>query len=127
MTETFDDVVKRNTVYWYRYYDRRVAEYYGDDLFGPSLKTEVLLQKIPVVRFTPKGVWLDYIFPKFVLKDANKRWACPTIDEAMVSFMARKVRQRGILSTQLKHVKDAIKIAEEMNNGRDADQTTDIR
>jgi hypothetical protein len=59
------------------------------------------------------GVQLDfYGEKKFVLKDARKRFACPTPEEAMESFIARKKRQRGILKAQLVHVEEAIDIAE---------------
>ena len=111
--------------YWYRYHDYRVAEYIYDDDSFTSSKTKVVLQEVPVNHYTPKGVWLDWGGPKFVLKDARKRFACPTKEEAMVSFMARKKRQRGILKAQLVHVEDAIEIAKEMSN-EDVNQATDI-
>lgn len=102
---------------WYRYHDMRVAEYMTEsDTFTSSI-CKVVLQKIPVLHYTPKGVWLDWKGRSFVLTDARKRWACPTEKEAMVSFLARKKRQLGIIKAQLDNVNDAIKIAEKMNNG----------
>jgi hypothetical protein len=50
-------------------------------------------------RATAKGAW---VAGRFVLLTATKRWACPTEQEALESFMARKKKQIRILSTQLK-------------------------
>ena len=49
-------------------------------------------------RATPKGAW---VCNRFVLLTATKRWACPTEEEALESFMARKRKQIRILSIQL--------------------------
>lgn len=51
-----------------------------------------------VIKTTPKGVWLA---DRFCLRDARKRFACPTLHEAIESFVARKDRQIRILSNQL--------------------------
>lgn len=55
-----------------------------------------------VQRRTPKGAW---IYDKFVLLTAGKRWACNTIDEAVESFAARRRRQVKILEAKLKRAK----------------------
>ena len=81
--------------FWYRADATRMS-------WGPP-RVSVLGYK--VVRRTPKGVWLDYYgTEKFVLRDAHKRWACPTKEEAMESFWARKRRQVKILRAQLQHI-----------------------
>lgn len=55
----------------------------------------------PVKRRTPRGVWLDtYGLEKFVLNDSVKRYAYPTKQEALVSFVRRKSRQVRILAAQ---------------------------
>ena len=100
---------------WYRYEDIRYAppldefdEPIGDGSVG------IMLREYRVVKDTPKGVWLEHdnwLFdpePKFVLRDARKRFACPTITEAKESFFARKNSQIRILTEQLSNAKDAL-------------------
>lgn len=56
----------------------------------------------PVLKTTAAGVWLDvYGDKRFVLNAARKRYACPTIEEALASYHARKARQIRILRQQL--------------------------
>lgn len=62
-----------------------------------------------VLSKTPKGVWLDTgDRKKFVLRDARKRFACPTRTEAVESLKARLTRRAFILGNQLKHTKLAL-------------------
>ena len=96
---------------WYRYEDVTYAaplnEY--DEPVGPG-ETRVHLREFTVLKHTPKGVQLDvYGQRKFVLKDATKRYACPTKEEASDSFLARKRRQLAILKSQQDRVERAIK------------------
>lgn len=51
-----------------------------------------------VKRRTPKGAWLDW---RFILLTATKRYACSTVEEAVASFKARRVRQIAILEGRL--------------------------
>lgn len=67
-------------------------ELYGST--GPLLEA----RWFEVIKTTPKGVW---IAGRFCLRDARKRFACPTLHEAIESFVARKDRQIKILSNQL--------------------------
>jgi len=68
---------------WYRYYDTQAEPY-------------IRLQKLPVLRTTPAGVWLYYLGEeKFVLNGTGKRWAYPTIELAQNSFRIRKQKQLG--------------------------------
>lgn len=87
-------------VWYYRYVDHRMIDR------GPF----IVLERYPVIRETPKGVWLALGFGdrRFVLRTARKRWACPTEDEALESFKARKRRQCRILRAQLKHAATAL-------------------
>jgi len=105
---------------WYRYEEVRYAppvDASGEYSSGPGT-LEVRLNEYPVIKLTPKGVWLDVGFcgshKRFVLKDARKRWACPTKDEALTSFIARKERQARILKHQLDTAYVAINIAKSM-------------
>lgn len=65
----------------------------------------------PVISETACGVWLDVLGRKrFVRTDARKRFACPTEDEAMESFRARKRRQIRILRHQLAAAEAALRL-----------------
>ena len=81
------------------------------------------VKEYKLVRETPKGYWIiDDLwhydeesvetYKKWVSKTARKRWAYPTIEEALTSFKARKNRQIRILTHQLKGAKVALKLAE---------------
>lgn len=90
--------------HWYRY---------DDCATGGGI--DVRLSEIPVVKETPKGVWLYAARPgsgRFVLRGSRKRWACPTIGEAKESFLARKRRQVKLLRGQLQQAEAALSIAE---------------
>lgn len=107
-------VYERTGEVWYRFHERVVSAGVDewDNPVGPG-RIEVYVSKYPVMKHTPKGVWLDiYDQKKFVLRDARKRYACPTMEEALESFVARKKRQIRILSTRLRHAEDAIMKAE---------------
>ena len=108
---------------WYRFDDVRYApppDEWGDS-GGPGI-LEVRLREFPVVRHTPKGVWLERTWMpygsnslrtdglRFVLRDANKRFACPSVEEARESFIARKTRQIRIHEARTAQAKDAIRI-----------------
>ena len=87
--------------YWYRF-DSRVWRDYD------RIKTvAITLYRFAVIRHTPRGVWLDYGIEKdkFVLANSRKRFACPTLDEAKESFLARKKVQLNILEEQTEGVK----------------------
>ena len=105
---------------WYRFHDFREADWYPFDDDPPRTShAAVRLEKFAVLKHTPKGVWLvrkigDFIGSdkRFVLKAANKRFACPTIEEAKESFFARKNRQIRILKKQIEHAQSAISLVE---------------
>ncbi len=99
-------------VVFYRYSDFRVSagldEY--DCPVGPST-TKIQLETYRVTKLTPTGVWLQNI-DRFVSTKTGKRFACPTVEEARISFTARKIRQIAILSTQISHAKQALTLLE---------------
>lgn len=78
-----------------------------DDADYDSPRAQILA--FPVVRETPKGVWIRtqerrwYCDEKlkFVLRGSRKRWACPTVEEAKVSYHERKRAQVRILRARL--------------------------
>jgi hypothetical protein len=105
--------------YWYRYEDFREADYdpWAEYEQPSSNHAALRLRKFLVLKETPKGVWLDgdrgygnYTGKTFVLKEANKRWACPTIEEAEESWRARKAKQAKIYTARLRSIEEAIKL-----------------
>lgn len=77
--------------------------YYRYSEFRTSESMSLHLETFEVLKYTQRGVWLDYYGggKKFVLNEARKRFACPTKEEALESFRARKKRQIKILKAQL--------------------------
>lgn len=110
---------------WYRFENWQTAgavDEFGDSC-GPS-HTNVRLVEFGVEKRTPKGAWLKRLYGhgphadgylsgerRFVLLSANKRFACPSIEEALVSFVARKSRQISILDARRDDARKAIAIA----------------
>lgn len=88
---------------WYRYEVRHYAPPLNesDEIdFGAVGHRELVLMEFPVLRETRCGVRLTD--GKFILKQARKRFACPTKEEAMESFKRRKEVQISILKAQLR-------------------------
>jgi hypothetical protein len=108
--------------YWYRYDDQRwsvtidaEAEIYGTRL-------EVRESKYPVLRHTPKGVWVaeinDYRNPRFVLKDPRgKRLCYATREDALKGYIARKNRQITIYSARLRSAEEFRDMAQRKLSG----------
>ena len=100
--------------YWFRYVDFLTApplDEWESPCGQPSVN--VVLCKYLVARVTPKGVWLKGIDDRqrFVLAAARKRFACPTKEEALESFLARKKSQLRIYATKINNVNTAIALA----------------
>jgi hypothetical protein len=93
-------------IVWYRVQDGRYAP--ASDEWGHPVGRGcafVHVLEFPVLRETEKGVWLDaHGGRRFVLRDARKRFACPTPAEAWESWRARKRKQLRILESQVSHV-----------------------
>lgn len=65
-------------------------------------RVTVNLIKCPIVRRTPRGVFVSTDgAERFVMVDARKRFACPTVQEALTSLFARYERRRRILVSDL--------------------------
>ena len=104
------------TEYWFRYEDGLEAAYLDDTDRPQRGAVKVYVRKLKVLRYTPKGVWLYGIQysrenPRFVLRGAKKRYACPTEQEAKESFVARKARQAGIYQKRAEDADTAIALA----------------
>ncbi len=97
---------------WYRYVNGRYAPML-DEFERPLGSGEpfLTLHEYTVLKHTPCGVWLsagDYGLPRFVLRDARKRFACPTKEEAAESFRARKAKEIRILRRQIANAEAAL-------------------
>lgn len=104
------------TEYWYRLEEQRYAAPL-DEFDRPMGRGELVvhLRKLKVVRHTPKGVWLAGLSwsedrPRFVLKDARRQFACPTIEGAKFSFRKRKERQASIFRARADQADEAISL-----------------
>lgn len=106
---------------WYRYVDVCYAAPVnedGDVYPGVKGDRKVQLRELQVIRATPKGVWLydRYGHERFVLRDATKRYACPTKEEAIVSFVARKKRQLGIYEARASDARTFVSLGLKMQD-----------
>ena len=99
---------------YFRYEEVRYGTGYTD-VHGEYVSTgsyvELQLREFRVIRRTPCGVRIDDYrseHGRFISREWNKQWACPTVEEARLSFIARKERQIRILRAQLKQAKEAL-------------------
>jgi len=112
--------------YFYRYDYFRVSK--GCDEWGnpyPGHGITLYQQKYEVLKHTPKGTWIilgwdGYVVEgnltpvkRFVLRDATKRYACPTIKEALESFKYRKIRQKSLLNDKIEDINIALRKADD--------------
>lgn len=89
---------------WFRYED--MPDYGGES-------SSVNLRCLRVVRETPKCVVLDdWGRQRWVLKDARKRFAYPTVALARESFLKRKRHQVSYLAAQHDHARRVLAAAE---------------
>lgn len=98
-----------NIEVWYRYEGKRYASFSYDDGDYTSSYMNIVLHEYRVKRHTPKGVRLTN--DRVVLNDTRKKFACPTKELALESFLARKDRHRRILEAQLAEVNKLIAMA----------------
>jgi hypothetical protein len=100
-----------NVEEWYRYEDVRYAPPLDewDEPVGQS-RLEVVLHRYRVKHHTPTGVRLTC--GKFVSRVTHKRYACPTLEEAKESFVARKKKQIAIYEARIYQAKEALKLIE---------------
>jgi hypothetical protein len=73
-----------------------------------GISGDVFMFELSVIRETPRGVWVQLPHSsttRFVLADARKRYAWPTKEEAIDSFLARKRRQIRVLNGQIQRVR----------------------
>lgn len=98
-------------LHWYRYGETHYSA--GCDEWGDPLpyrgRSVIQLHAFEVLRYTPKGVVLDdgSMNGRFICHNWTKQWAAPTPELARESFIARKKRQVGILSSRLRDAREA--------------------
>jgi hypothetical protein len=64
-----------------------------------------------VVKETPCGYWIEtWDGGRWVARKGKKRFACPTMDEAIDSFRARKHRHLAILRGTIQNIQAALVI-----------------
>lgn len=104
--------------FWFRYEDVQYAAPVDEfDRACGEGQLRVELRKFEVLRHTPKGVWLRLYdgHTRFVLVDARKKFACPSLALAKESFIARKKCQVRIYAARVSRAKRAIVLAEQQN------------
>lgn len=95
---------------WYRYEARHYAPPLDEfDNICREGSRELVLVEYPVLRVTRCGVRLKD--GRFILKQARKRFACPTKEEAMESYKRRKAVQISILQAQLRSAERDLALA----------------
>lgn len=110
--------------YLYRFENHNVSNGYDEyDNPYPGHTVALYCSKYEILKHTPKGEWIvlywdGYIFDgtivpvkRFVLRNAHKRFACPTKEEALDSFISRKKRQIRILTGKIEDAEMAIQKA----------------
>lgn len=86
--------------------------YYRYDNLLTTGGVSVYLTEFTLVKKTPKGAWIEsFGLKRFVRDEAHKQFACPTKEQALESFRARKKRQIKILTKQLELAKRALEIS----------------
>ena len=115
--------IEERSPYFYRFEDQSysVAGEYGDHAYT-SHRVKCLV--FPVIKYTKCGAWISYAYrhypslpsterdwsglnlsgKRFVNLEANKKFALPTIEEAITSYKARKARQRLIYEARIRAV-----------------------
>ena len=105
------------TEIWYRFQEQRYSVTIDAEQEIYGTRIDIIRIDYTVIKHTPKGVWLGYGhggWKRFVKKDATRRFACPTIEEAKVSFIARKNKQISILQKQISQIQEALKLIEKV-------------
>lgn len=88
--------------YYYRYSDIEYAD-------GRKIRIEA----VPILKRTVKGVWIGYSedTKRWVGNDWKKQWACPDVESAQRSYLARKRRQVAILRARLAEAETFLNMA----------------
>jgi hypothetical protein len=108
---------------YYRYNDGNFYSDYTDNNYNLELRTYNVIKETKCgvwIKFTKIGHWEDG--KKFILEkycgntSTNKRFAWPTKELALISYIARKEKQVNILEYKLNNAKEFLAKAKEMQN-----------
>lgn len=84
----------------------------------PWGETVLWMRDYLVSKRTPKGVWIEADGSRrFVLNNARKRWAHPTREEALKSFIRRRTIQLDIFQRRIADTERVLRIAYEADPG----------
>ena len=116
-----------NSMQFYRYEAKVYASMSNDDGdYGYSKpfrnKPKMVLTTLNLHKETLKGYWIGYGHPdnglqshsRWVSKTAKKRYAYPTKEEAMTSYIKRTERRIGILKAHLEDAEYGLSAAKAM-------------
>lgn len=109
--------------YLYRFEDHtyaaRIDPYDDSDgnwyTVGPYLELEAIL----IRSKTPKGFTIhatNALGWRFISMEAHKKYACPSVEEALVSYIARKKRQHAIYEAKAKRASTMLERASQAYN-----------
>ena len=106
-----------------------ISDWLGNNICKP------LLRKYIVMKHTHCGVWVIPTWcagytscendhakskikknKKFILNNSHKKFAYPTVEQAIASYALRKKRQQVILKARLEETEAYVKIAESLTN-----------
>lgn len=95
-------------------------KFYRYDIDYGEREIYVVCRRFKLLRETPKGYWITidstyfYSWKKWISKDSRKRYAYPTKEEALNSFIIRKKKQIKHCERDMRNAKTALSIAEQM-------------
>ena len=110
---------------FYRYEAHEFAQldYDGEYISSIFLNPKLSLHTYNLHKETPKGYWIGYghqdnglqSHSRWVSKTAKKRYAYPSIEEAMTNYIKRTERRVKILERQLDICKISLRLAKAQN------------
>lgn len=101
--------------YLYRVQDSTV-DVLDANKYNYCSETETYCYMYKIVRDTPRGVWIERGESlKFVLLDAYKKFACETVELAIESYTARKLKQLRIMRSRIRVIEESV---ENMKKGK---------
>lgn len=92
------------------------AYYRLEEVSYSSCGVDIQVHAFKVLKHTPTGARIDdYRYRasgkgRLISRNWRKQWACPTIDEAIKSFVARKTRQILIYEARIRAAKEALQL-----------------
>ncbi len=106
----------REGQYYYRIWDQALASA-PFEFENPVGLSDMTLRcvRYRVLSKTPKGVWIEDSYEgrnRFVLNAASKRWAHPTVAEALYSYAKRKLREIAIMESRAESARHRLELVQ---------------